>query len=118
MRRMILYGVIIFQIALIVSLVRGIQQSRQSVSRIASLETTKKKLEEEQRKLKAEGEYVQSDYYLEKVARDELHLAKPGEMVVVIPDSQKVEGGENPQTQESGEKPNWQKWWGVLSGDD
>ena len=85
MRKIILYGVIIFQLLLIVSLVRGIQLSRRSVERIADLQATKDKLLEEQEAIKKQGEYVQSPIYLETVAREELHLSKPGEIVVIVP---------------------------------
>lgn len=117
MRRLILYGVIIFQIVLIASLVRGIQLSRRSVSRIEDLQTTKEKLEAEQKKLKVEESYVGSTYYIEKVARDELYLAKQGETIVIVPDEIIHELGDGDGSADSlEEKENWQKWWEVLSG--
>jgi cell division protein FtsB len=117
MRKIVLYGVIIFQILLIISLIRGIQISRKSSERIASLEQVKEKLLQESQKIKQEGEYVQSPFYLEKVARDELNLAKPGETVVIVPEGFNQElGTRNQELGSSGEKPNWQKWWEVLSG--
>lgn len=116
MRKIVLYGIIIFQILLIISLVRGIQLSRRSIARIAGLEETKQKLLDEQEKLKKEEEYVASPYYLEKVARDELGLAKPGERVVIIPTNQQTNVTTKTEKSEDVEKPNWQKWWEVLSG--
>jgi hypothetical protein len=80
------------------------------------MQETKAKLEAEREKLKEEGEYVQSQYYLEKVARDELHLAKPGETVVIVPDSQQIGDSENQGEQQIEEIPNWLKWWQVLTG--
>ncbi|MEI8232915.1 MAG: septum formation initiator family protein [bacterium] len=118
MRRIILYVIIIFQIILIISLVRGIQLSRRSVSRIASMQETKEKLRLEQEKLKEEGKYVQSDYYLEKVAREELHLSKPGETVVIVPDSQIVSQLSESKPLDQLEKPNWQKWLKIFTGSD
>ena len=116
MRKLVLYAIILFQIALIISLVRGVQLSRKSAIRIASMEETKAKLIEEREKLKKEEEYVQSEYYLEKVARDELHLSKPGETVVIVPEN-RVQIEEIDKIVESlVEKPNWMKWWEVLSG--
>lgn len=118
MRKLVLYGVIIFQIALIFSLVRGIQLSRRSEVRIASMQETKSKLEEERNKLLEESENVQSPFYLEKVAREELHLSKPGETVVIVPDNQKI-GDIAPQKVDlPQEKPNWKKWMSVLFGSD
>lgn len=116
MRKIVLYGIIIFEILLIASLVRGIQLSRLSSVRIAKLEEEKVKLESEHERLKNEGEYVKSEYYLEKVARDELHLSKPGETVVIVPDGLRIGESANLQTREEVEKENWQKWLAVLSG--
>jgi hypothetical protein len=83
--------------------------------RIAELQDTKHNLEEVKDKLISEKEFVGSDYYLDKVAREELHLSKPGEKVVIVPESkifeEKKEVGEEIQ-----DLPNWLKWWKVLSG--
>ena len=118
MRKTILYGVIFFQIALIVSLVRGIQLSRRASLRIESMQEAKSKLVAEQEKLKQEEEDVQSPYYLEKVARDELHLSKPGETVVIIPDKLILDQppADAKDVMGEGEKANWRKWWEIVSG--
>lgn len=116
MRKIALYGVIIFQIVLIVSLIRGIQVSRKASERIAKLEQEKERLKQESEKIKKEGEYVQSEFYLEKVARDELHLAKEGETVVIVPEGVINQNKEQGISNIEGEKENWQKWWEVLSG--
>lgn len=115
MRKYILYGIILFQIALVVSLIRGIQLSRRSTVRITDMESTKAKLEEENRRLQKENEYVTSPYYLEKVAREELHLAKLGETVVIVPERIEVKSGKEEVKSEI-LKSNWQKWFDVLSG--
>ncbi len=118
MRKIVLYGIICFQLLLIVSLIRGIQTSKKSAVRISNMEETRDKLIEEQNKLKKEGQYVASQFYLEKVARDELHLSRPGETVVIIPEgsTQGISKQDKPDTQV--EEANWQKWWRVLSGQD
>lgn len=118
MRKIVLYAVIIFQILLIISLVRGIQLSHRSKERIEVMQKTKDKLLLEQEKLKQEQEYVSSDFYLEKVAREELHLAKTGETVVIIPDNLMINEENNTQDLANTQidKPNWQKWFEVLSG--
>ncbi len=114
MRKLALYGIIIFQVLMIVSLVRGIQLSRMATGRIKDMETVKNKLVDEKNNLLKQQEYVQSDFYLEKVARDELHLSKEGETVVVVPEMPpaSAEGTKNPE--ESVEKKNWQKWLEVI----
>jgi len=116
MRRLILYGVIVFQIALIVSLIRGIQLSAKSSSRIENMQETKAKLEKERDKLKKDEEYVASDYYLEKVARDELHLSKIGETVVILPDRVGEVIEDSGPLKNGEQKQNWEKWWSILSG--
>jgi cell division protein FtsB len=118
MRKLGLYIVIIFQIILIVSLVRGIQLSLKSKERITALTTAKQKLEEEQKKLVDQQAYVQTPYYLEKVARDELHMSKPGETVVIVPDVSSQTSVVSGKEEVKKEKANWQKWWGVISGSD
>lgn len=112
---MVLYGIIIFQVLLIISLVRGIQLSLRARGRIEGLEKKKEELEQEEKGLKAQEEYVQSPYYLEKVAREELHLAKPGETVVIVPEGNILYSVRSEQ-EEAKEKPNWQKWGDILSG--
>ena len=117
MKKLLLYGVIIFQILIIVSLVRGMTISKRSARRIASMQETKKKLEEERDKLKKEQENVNSEYYLEKVAREELHLTKPGETVVIVPESILIGTQTNDVEEKVLEvKPNWMLWFEILSG--
>jgi len=112
-----LYAIILFQLILTGSLIRGIQISLGSRKRITQLEEKKKSEEQRAEELKKREEYVQSEFYLEKVAREELHLAKPGETVVIVPSNQIVSDSAIQQSQsEIKEKPNWQKWWEVVSG--
>lgn len=60
--------------------------------------------------LRKQGE-VEAPGYLEKVARDQLGLARPGEEVVIIPDELLSLGAEVA----SGEAvPNWKKWARLL----
>jgi cell division protein FtsB len=117
MKKIVLYAVIIFQILIIISLIRGVTISRRSASRIQVMQETKAKLEEERDKLKKEQENVNSEFYLEKVAREELHLTKPGETVVIVPESVLV-GTQaiDVREQELEVKPNWILWYRILSG--
>ena len=117
MKKLLLYGVIIFQILIIGSLVRGMTISKRSASRIESMQDTKKKLEEERDKLKKEQENVNSEYYLEKVAREELHLTKPGETVVIVPESVLLGTQASDTVEQAKEiKHNWILWFEILSG--
>lgn len=113
--RVVIYAILIFQIVLIGSLIRGIQVSYKSRERVEILQEKKGQLEEENAKLKEDVAYVQSDYYIEKVAREELQRAKPGEQVVILPENQRVSGlstgGEKKQEKQL---KNWEKWWLLL----
>jgi len=113
--KVLVYAILIFQIVLIGSLIRGIQVSYKSRERVEILQEKKGQLEEENKKLKEDAEYVQSDYYIEKVAREELQRAKPGEQVVILPESQQV-GGIKDEGQKKQEKQlkNWEKWLELL----
>ncbi|MFH2019270.1 MAG: septum formation initiator family protein [bacterium] len=117
MRKKLIYVVLVFQVALIVSLVRNIQLSLSSRGRVGNLKEQKDKLEQERGKLQAQLEYVKSDYYLEKVAREELQLTKPGETVVIVPEGIGATRAESNITTEGEDKTqNWQKWWEVIAG--
>ena len=113
-----MYVVLVFQVVLIVSLTRNIQVSLNSRGRVGDLKEQKDKLEQEKGKLQTQLEYVKSDYYLEKVAREELQLTKPGETVVIVPENYIVIEPESQRDEDLIEKANWQKWWEVLSGQD
>jgi len=76
----------------------------------------KQQLENEAKELKTREEYVESPYYLEKVAREELQLSKPGETVVIVPDIYSTVETDRREAEDLKEKANWQKWWDVLSG--
>ncbi|OGZ28276.1 MAG: hypothetical protein A2562_04345 [Candidatus Nealsonbacteria bacterium RIFOXYD1_FULL_39_11] len=60
----------------------------------------------EERKIELSGliSYVQSDDYVEQVARDQLNMKRPGEEVVVIQDDKK----------DSGDKEREVGWWEKL----
>lgn len=116
MRKFFTCLVIFFQILLIISLVRGTFESFRGKERIEELERRRQELVREKNGLEVEMQEVQNPDYLERVAREELHLAKPGEKVVIIP------GGVIGENKEQGilnierDKPNWRKWWEVVVG--
>lgn len=115
MRKTVIYFILFFQILLIVSLVRGVHGSLQSRERIAQLQERKEELLARKAELEQKMDEVQSPLYLEKVARDELHLSKPGETVVIVPESVQFEVSDDKPEAET-EKPNYLKWLAVLSG--
>lgn len=113
--RIVVYAILIFQIVLIGSLIRGIQVSYKSRERVELLQEKKGQLEEENAKLKEDVTYVQSDYYIEKVAREELQRAKPGEQVVILPENQRMDSSkEEGEKKQERQLKNWEKWWLLL----
>lgn len=114
--KILIYAILIFQVILIGSLIRGIQVSYKSRERVEILQEKKGQLEDENKKLKEDAEYVQSDYYIEKVAREELQRAKPGEQVVILPDNSTQYAVRSDQVKNREERKikNWEKWWLLL----
>ena len=68
--------------------------------------------EAENKRLKERLEYVKSEEFVEREARERLGLGKPGEVVVILPTPSKI------QDSKSGiqDKPNWEKWWELYIG--
>lgn len=54
---------------------------------------------------------VESLEYLERVARDQLGLSKPGEKLIIIPEELLVD---NSPVTPSDTTPNWQKWLKLI----
>ena len=75
-----------------------------------------KEMEARHQELLKEREYVSSEAYVEKVAREELGLVKPGEKGVVIVT---VEGlapaPPGPSDDAQKDQPFWQRWLQVFS---
>ncbi len=76
-----------------------------------------KQLEARHLALQAYRDYVESEEYIEKVAREELNLMKKGETAVIVlsPPSPNVYTEELPSTigQEQ-QPPLWKRWWDFL----
>lgn len=79
---------LIVSIILILSMLKNIKSL---LSRTDAIEETRQKvveLKEEQAKLLTMKERVESEEFIEKEAREKLGLAKPGEVVVVLPEEE------------------------------
>lgn len=78
------------------------------------LTQTQKQLDrgkEENKKLKAQIIYAQTNQFIEEEARNKLFLGKPGDQTVVIP-QKLLNPKENKKTLDL--RPNWQKWWDLF----
>lgn len=97
----------------VLSVARGVSRLGSSGQKIDEARSELADVKKEQEKLKSELQYVNSDYYKQKEARDKLGLAKPGEIVVVLP-SDDVLRRLSPRKLSSDvsepPEPNWHKW--------
>ena len=76
-------------------------------------------LKEENARLLMQVEYLKSDAYVEKIAREQLNLIKPGDkpVVVLAPEGRKDNGDRTQLTVENAtDKPNWLRWWEFFFG--
>ena len=70
--------------------------------------------------LQKQVEYLKSEAYVEKVAREELNLIKKGETAVIVlsPEGSAATAEKRPsENKESRQQPNWQRWWQFLFGE-
>ncbi len=67
--------------------------------------------------LVAQLEYVRSDEYVERWARGEARLARPGEVAVVVLEDEELAGGVQPTpTPEPEGRPFWAEVWEAVFG--
>ena len=106
-----LIGIICF--LLVISLVRNVARTTQMQQTLAEAENSLKELQSKQSNLQQDLSIIESDFYLEKEARNKLGLVKDGEIVIVLPSEdilrklahRGVEEAEYEQPH-----PNWRKW--------
>ncbi len=83
-------------------------------------------LKRENRRMAQELEYYLSDEYIEKLAREELGLVRPGDVAVVIvpsdsrtsPPSMQIPTPVPTATPATREIPTWQRWMSLFVGPD
>lgn len=64
--------------------------------------------------LKRQADYLSTDGYIEKVAREELNLVKPGEISVVVVASPALATASRDgdgANEKRDNRPNWNQWW-------
>jgi cell division protein FtsB len=105
-----------FFILLSVSLARNVIRILRAGEKVQEAEGRVEKLKKEQEELKKRLETIGSDEYIEKQLRDNLGLAKEGEVVVVLPDEETLRAlaPRFEQEDETLPDPNWKKWWKLL----
>lgn len=113
--------VIIYMFAILASETGKNYQLR---SKADELEAQIARLEDQIRDLGYKVTYYKTDSYRERLAREKLNVAAPGEQVVIIKDDQQKSENTNQPTevvlksdeQALAEKPNYQQWWVFLFG--
>ena len=75
----------------------------------ADLETLKK----EKQRLEAELNYMKTNEFLEREARDNLGLVKEGETVAILP-SENEDGRDKAEQGKSQGVSNWKQWWRLV----
>jgi hypothetical protein len=103
------YGVLIF---LTFSLLGSISRMRDVGSQIDREKDKVDKVKQESEELHKNLEIVKSEEFIEKQLRDNLGLAKEGEIVVILPDTEMVKKFAPRQDEEEEVvlSPNWKKW--------
>ncbi len=67
-------------------------------------------VKEKNKELERELTDIQSDDYVERIARDKLGMLREGEAIVILPD--RASGGGSTETNDN--VPNWKKWWRLF----
>lgn len=101
--------VFIFLASSLLGVLRSMNLSNKLVeSQTTKLEIARNEYEELNQKL----EVVQSSEYLEKELREKLGLARPGEIIVILPEIEKVKkmSPNLPVKRKNPARPNYQKW--------
>lgn len=115
--RLVNYGLLILLAVLILSLTRNIYRMKETSSHIIEANDKLAELKLANEELNNKLDYVTSDIYLEKEARNKLGLAKEGEIVLVLPEDE-ILRRLAPNYEEFSEKlpdPNWKKWWEMFN---
>lgn len=108
-KKLIRYLILVFGIYLVVFLSRDLFQLLKKKERIKKMEEKIETLRLGNEELGERLEYVESDQFIEKEARDKLNMAKEGETIVILPETLKLRGQES-ETSPEENLPNWQQW--------
>ncbi|EKD49466.1 MAG: hypothetical protein ACD_63C00135G0002 [uncultured bacterium] len=111
---------IVILIVLVFFLGKVIKKKYEIAQEIAKIQEEKKTLETENERLVEMLDYLKTDSYRDKVAREELGLQKEGESALIFSEGeetvQKEEGmvGKAEKAEEEIYIPNYKKWWNYF----
>jgi len=104
---------ILILVLVLVSFSKTFIQERGIRGQIIALENEIRKIEGERTKLFEALDYLKSDFYKEKEAREKLGLQKKGEKTIVILPPEKEEVKKEKEEKEE-DLPIFKKWWQYL----
>ncbi len=106
------YLIAIIAVLLSVSLVRNITNTKESLKRIDRKAKEAAELERKNDELRKTLEMVQGGEFIEKQIRDQLGLAKEGEIVLVLPEDDVLKSlvPKLPEEEEELPDPIWRRW--------
>ena len=108
MKKILAIGFLIFEAYIVISFSHSVWDLYSKQGEIKHTEDRVDSLARENNKLKSELNYVRTDAYVEKTAREKLNLVREGETIVVIPDS--VLKAATASSQPTPIPPNWEQW--------
>lgn len=109
-KRLIRWAITLLCLYLIVTTSQAIVDLWRAGDKLIRREKELAALEAAQKELLKEKKRVESPEYLEKVARNQLGLSKPGEEVVIVPQDLLAQG----PVASPDATPNWKKWVNLV----
>lgn len=115
-------GVLFVLVAIGGKAVQGYEMKQEA----RALEQRVDQLKKENRRLTQDLDYLRSDQYIEKVAREDLGLVRPGDVAVAAlgieePRSPSLQPTPTPSPTPGAVEqdiPNWQRWLSLFTGED
>ena len=102
---------VFFLILIIISLLTNVVSLLRQRMIIGQETQTLKKLEQENQRLLAQLDYIESDEFIEREARNSLGLSK-GETIAILPSD--LEKNKYQKDTSLDKKASWQRWWELL----
>ena len=95
---------------IIINTVRSLGDLYKAQGRLVETKRELAEAQANQKKLLAQKNWVESDKFVEEQARNKLGMGRPGETVIILPESLQQSTGRAAVTEEA----NWKKWVALL----
>lgn len=109
MRKLVAIGILLFEAYLIISFSQSIFDLWQKQGEVDKVRSKVENLRQENNRLKSELEYVKTNEFVEKEAREKLNFVKSDETVVLIPESI-MKAATASDAAPTPPPPNWEQW--------